>query len=39
MKTLKVTTEVWKELKLLAIEENTSIGKLIGKLLAAYKGK
>ena len=39
MKTLKVTVEVWKELKLLALDEEISIGNLIGKLLVTYKGK
>jgi predicted DNA-binding ribbon-helix-helix protein len=36
MKTLKVTPEVWKKLKIMAVEQDTTIGKLIEEMLSDY---
>ena len=33
MKTIKVTTEVWKKLKLMALEKETTIGKILERLI------
>ena len=37
MKSIKITTEVWKALKLLALEKETTISKVIEELLKEAK--
>jgi len=37
MKTIKVTTEVWKKLKLMALEREITIGKILEELINESK--
>jgi len=37
MKTIKVSVEIWKQLKILATEKQTTINNIIAELLKLYK--